>query len=97
MKAYIHLIKYALSNGATVSVMDEESWLLKTSIKYSDIISAIQSVEECTLRFRDADKNILGSAYITPFEDDECTVCDYSVTPFMEQWDTSYNLTISNH
>jgi len=89
MKSYLHLIKYALSNAVTVSVMDEEGWLLKTSSKYSDIVKAVESVEECTLRLRDAEKNILGTAYITPFEDDECTVCDYSVTPFMESWDNA--------
>jgi hypothetical protein len=96
MKSFVHLIKYALSNNATVSVMDEEGWLLKTSVKYTDIIKAIESVEECTLRFRDAEKNVIGSAYITPFEDDDCTVCDYSCTPFMEQWNELYNLTTVN-
>jgi hypothetical protein len=94
MKAFEHLIKYALKNNVTVSVMDAEGWLLKASTKYTDIIKAIESVEECTLRFRDVEKNVIGSAYITPFEDDECTVCDYSVTPFMEQWDNVYQLTI---
>jgi hypothetical protein len=96
MKAYIHLVKFALANGATVSVMDEEGWLLKTSVKYTDIIKAIESVEECMLRFRDAEKNVVGSALITTFEDDDCTVCDYSCTPFMEQWSDLYNLTTIN-
>jgi len=93
MKAHQHLIKHAIAAGFAVSVNDGEIWAVKRSVKYRDIIAAVNSVEECSLRFRDAEKNIIGSAYITPFEEDECTVCDYSVTPFMEQWNIEYQKT----
>ena len=93
MRSFKHLIKYAIKNGHTVSVHDGEYWAVKRSNGYKAIVNAVESVEECTLRFRDAEKNVIGSAYITPFEDAECTVCDYSVTPFMEQWNAAYELT----
>jgi hypothetical protein len=94
MKAYQHLIKHAIAAGLTVSVHDGEVWAVKRSVEYRDIIAAVNSVEECSLRFRNVWRgDIIGSAYVAPFEDDECTVCDYSVTPFMEQWNTEYHKT----
>jgi hypothetical protein len=94
MRAFKHLIKYAIKKGHTVSVHDGEYWAVKRSTGFKAIVEAVESVEECTLRFRNSDNEVIGSALITPFEDAECTVCDYSVTPFMEQWNELYELTI---
>ena len=94
MKAYKHLVKFALSNGHTVSVFDGEIWEVKRSSKYQEIIDCIESVEEAKLRIRDKDGAVIGAALVSPFglEDDE-TVIDYSVTAFMEGWEAAYNAT----
>jgi hypothetical protein len=94
MKAYKHLVKYALSMGFTVSVWDGEEWQVRRNNCYSFIIDAIESVEEAQLRFRQKDA-IIGWALVSAFglEDDE-TVVDYTCTSFMEEWDEVYQSTI---
>ena len=97
MKSYKHLVNYAIKAGLTVSVHDGEEWPVKKSTNKALIYEHIEGVEECSLRFRNSENEIVGWAFITPFEEDDYTVCDYSVTPFMEQWNEAHNLTISNH
>jgi hypothetical protein len=92
MRAFKHLINYAIKSGNTVSVHDGEYWAIKRSTGYKAIIDAIESVEVCSIRFRNSENELIGTALVTPFEDAECTVCDYSATPFMEQWNEAYNL-----
>ena len=91
MKAYKHLVKFALKNGHTVSVYDGECWDVRRSTGYKTIIESIESVEMASLRIRNAAGEVIGWASVMPFglEDDE-TVCDHTITPFMEMWDASY-------
>ena len=91
MKAYIHLIKYALSKGASVSIFDGEEWSLAKCKSYKAIKEEIEALEECTLRFTDAEGNRLGSALITPFEPAEETVADYSDNAFFAEWQEQYD------
>lgn len=94
MKAYKHLVKFALKHGHTVSVYDGEIWEVRRSTAYKTIIDCIESVEIASLRIRDTDGNIIGWASVIPFgmEDDE-TVADHTITAFMETWDNDYRLT----
>jgi hypothetical protein len=96
MKAYKHLVKHALHNGATVSVWDGGEWQVRRSTAYKAIIDAIESVEEAEIVIRNAQGDKLGWALVSAYglEDDE-TVIDNTITPFMEAWDDSYNLTIT--
>jgi len=91
MKAYKHLVKFALKNNCTVSVFDGECWDVKRSTSYKEIIDSINSVELAELRIRQGDE-IVGWASVMDalnFEPDE-TVIDYTITPFMNAWDESY-------
>ena len=93
MKAYRHLIKYALANGHTVSVWDGEEWQAKRSDKFQAIADAVESVEEAALRIHDASgQTIAQSVSVSAFglEDDE-TVTDYTICPFMDDWELAYN------
>jgi hypothetical protein len=94
MKAYKHLVKFALKQGHTVSVYDGEVWEVKRSTAYQAIIDCIESVEIASLRIRNTDGDIIGWASVIPFgmEDDE-TVADHTITAFMETWDNAYRLT----
>ena len=94
MKAYKHLIKFALAQGHTVSVWDGEEWQVSRSTGYKSINDAVESVEEAQLRIRDKDGKEVGWALVSAFglEDDE-TVMDNTITPLMTEWDEAYNAT----
>lgn len=88
MKAYKALVKFALSQGCTVSVYDGEVWGVRRSVKYQQIVECIESVEEAALIIRDSEGNKLAWALVQPFglEDNE-TLVDNTMTPFMEKFD----------
>ena len=95
MKAYKHLVKHALAHNCLVSVFDGEVWEVRASKSYKQIIACIESVEEAQIRSIDkytTDK--MGWALIIPFglEDDE-TVADNTITPFMNEWEELYSRT----
>lgn len=91
-KAHLNLIKYALSQGCTISVWDGEEWQVKRSTSYKAIKDAAESVDESQLRIRDSNDNVVGWALVIP----DCTfepveyVADHTITPFMSQWDEQY-------
>jgi hypothetical protein len=91
MKAYKHLIKYALKNNCTVSVWDGEVFEVKRSSSFNEINDCVESVEEAELIIRDANGEKQGWARVSAFglEDDE-TVTDHTMTAFLEAWDMEY-------
>ena len=90
MKAYKHLVSYAIAHGATISVNDGEDWPVMKSTDNAAIIDAIESVEEAGINLYKDGENV-GWALIIPFglEDDE-TVADMTITKFMIGWDEEY-------
>jgi len=94
MKAYKHLIKFALSCEYTVSVWDGEEWQVTKSEDYAEIVDAVESVEEAVLKIRREGGDSIASVTVSAYglEDDE-TVVDYGLCSFMEDWEESYSLT----
>lgn len=90
MKAYKHLVKFALAQGLTVSVWDGGEWGVKRSSKYKDIIDHIESVDTAELRLRDGE-TVKGWALIIPDLEDDETVADYSDNEFFASWEAAYN------
>ena len=96
MKAYKHLVEYALDTHHVVSVWDGEEWQVKRCAVLKDIIDAIESVDEAQIRIRDAaDGTSRGWALVSPFglADDE-TVMDHTDNEFMNGWFNQYELTL---
>lgn len=92
-QAHLHLIKFALANNLTVSVFDGEEWDVIQSSKYQEIKDCSECADDATLTFYDASGNDVGTAYVILSDEPEESVVDYSVTPFMEEWDTAYDAT----
>jgi hypothetical protein len=88
--AHLHLIKFVLAKGLTVSVWDGEEWQVSNSTSYKDIKDAIDSVEESQLRIKDNGKSVGWALIIDQGVADE-TVSDYTCTPLMIEWDKAYN------
>jgi hypothetical protein len=95
MKAYAHLIRYALANGATVSVYDGEEWQENRSTDAAACIAAIESVEEAELVIKNNERR-MAWVRVSAFglADDE-TVVDYTVNDFMNEWEAAYERSIN--
>jgi hypothetical protein len=96
VKAYAHLVQYALSNGHNVSVWDGEEWQVKKSTDAAAIIEAIESVEEAEISITgaaDDPARIIGWALVSAYglQDDE-TVIDFAYNDYMIKWETAYEL-----
>jgi hypothetical protein len=92
MKAYKHLVKFALAQGYVCSVWDGEEWQVTHSGKYQRIVDAIESVEEAELKIRSADlDDLITWVKVSAFglADDE-TVVDYYDNKFMQEWEEAY-------
>ena len=92
MKAYKHLVKFALAQGHVISVWDGEEWQVTHCSKYQKIIYAIESVEEAELKIRSADlDDLITWVRVSAFglADDE-TVVDYYDNKFMQEWEEAY-------
>lgn len=92
MKAYEHLIQFALASGHTISVHDGEEWPVKRSASATAIIDAVESVDEAVLKIMSADGSTrIAVATVSSFglADDE-TVIDHTVNDFMDTWQTAY-------
>jgi len=96
MKAYKHLVRYALNAGYAVSVDDGgDDFEIVRSRDYKTIIYCIESVEQAQIVISDQSDKQIGWALVMPFGvDDEETVCDYTITEFMEEWNDTYNAVI---
>ena len=58
------LVKTALAQDWTISVNDGGEWTVKKSSNFDEIIAALATTGEDTLRFRDADGTSMGTMYL---------------------------------
>jgi hypothetical protein len=93
MKAYKHLVRYALNAGYAVSVDDGgDDFEIVRSRDYKAIIDCVESVEQAQVVISDKSDKQIGWALVMPYGvEDEETVCDYTITDFMEKWNDTYN------
>ena len=99
MKAYKHLVKHAIGQGCLVSVFDGEEWQVSMSSAYKSIIEAIESVEEAEIKIyiktSTRGEGCKGWALVSAYGlDDDETVIDNTITPFMDNWEQLYNATV---
>jgi hypothetical protein len=92
-QAHLHLIKYALAQGHNVSVFDGEEWDVEHSTKYTDIKECSECADDATLEVFNTKGESLGAAYVLLLDEPEETVVDYTVTDFMNSWDSAYEAT----
>lgn len=100
MKAYKHLVQYAISNGHNVSVWDGEEWQVKKSTDAAAIFEAIESVEEAEISIAgdvDDPARIIGWALVSAYglQDDE-TVIDFGYNDYMTAWEATFALAESS-
>jgi hypothetical protein len=97
-KAYLHLIKHALSQGNVISVWDGEEWQVKKSSSYKAVKDAVDSVEGAELVIRDSGGERLAWALVSPYglAPDE-TVIDCTDNEYMAKWLESYDSEEASH
>lgn len=91
MKAFEHLIRYALWNRCTVSVWDGEEWQVKRSDSFDAIRDAIESVDEAHIHIRDNGKAVAWAAVSAFGLADDETVIDYGDNTWMKEWEKTYD------
>jgi len=86
------IVKDALAKGYVVSLNDGEEWTVRQSSNYTEINKALFSVDEETLRFRDAKHGIaVGAVFLVYGNDGFDVICDYSANDLMEDLLTGAN------
>ena len=93
MKAYKHLVRYALNAGYAVSVDDGgDDFEIIRGRDYQTIIDCVESVEQAQIVISDQSDKQIGWALVMPYGvEDEETVCDYTITDFMDAWQAAYD------
>jgi hypothetical protein len=90
-KAHLNLIKYALAQGCSISVHDGEEWQVKKSKRFHAIKSSVDSVEASTLRIRDMAGVVVAQADVVDCDEPDETLVDWSISPFMTEWNEQYS------
>ena len=101
MKAYLHLIKHALSEPDTfINVHDGEEWIA-CKRSYKEAKEAIEAVEEATVSVRrrnpkgsENKSTVLGRFLVIPFNDPEEAIADYTITEWSDSWNDAYEKTL---
>jgi len=95
-KAHLHLIKYAIKKGYSISVQGDDDG--PTLVKSKSINAVKKEVEDFEVArihiYEDGTEGHVASALLTPYEAPEETVCDYSVCLFMDSWQKAYDRNI---
>lgn len=80
MKAYLSLIKEALSQGFKIDVYSEEGIEIEESTSYKEVKDMVEALDDLpVLKFWDSDRVYRGFAQINLFVDDDETVMDHSM------------------
>ena len=59
---------------------------LKKSTNYEKLKESLQCADEVEIFIYNKENNKIAWALIIPFNEDDCTVADYSATKFMDDW-----------
>lgn len=87
MKAYLSLIKEALSQGFSIDVYSEEGQEVDNSTSYKEVKDMIEALDDLpVLRFHDSDRVYRGFAQVNLFVDDDETVMDHSMNGDIDRW-----------
>lgn len=93
--AYMNLVRYALAKSCTISVWDGEEWQVKRSASFRNIVNAIKSVDEATIKIRDVDGDFVGAAFVSAYGLlPEETVIDWTDNDWMEAWYVQYDVDV---
>lgn len=80
MKAYLSLIKEALSQGFNIDVYSEEGLEVGASTSYQEVKDMVEALDDLpVLKFHDSDRVYRGFAQVNLFVNDDETVSDWSI------------------
>jgi len=90
-KAYLNLVLYALDKGCSISVWyDGEEDVLKSK-DYKAIKDSIENLDEAEISMYDKENKQVGWAFLIPYNGDEDSICDWTMTPLLNEWDRQYS------
>lgn len=91
-KAHLNLAQYALEKGYSITVHygDYEDDELVKSTDFNEIKEASEACDESYMVIHNREGKKLGWAWVIFGNEDDELISDYSVTPFMEDWNEQF-------
>ena len=91
-KQHLHLTNWLLNKECTVSVYVDGEIELEKSANYEKIKEYLECADEVQINIYNKHNNKIAWALIIPFNEDDCTVADYSATGFMDEWANEFDV-----
>jgi len=92
MKSSLHLVRYFINHGRTISVFDGEEWPTKKSADEAAIMADIESVDEPQLHIHDENGAPIAWVMVVNGLADDELVADYSANGIMAAWNSAYEM-----
>lgn len=91
-KAHLNLAQYALEKGYSITVHygDYEDDELVKSTDFNEIKEASEACDESYMVIHNREGKKLGWSWVIFGNEDDELISDYSVTPFMEDWNEQF-------
>jgi hypothetical protein len=94
-KAYTNLIKFMLDRDFLITVLADGSEELIKSNDYKSIKDSVESMDETEIIIYEKNGRRIGWALIIPYNGDEDSVSDWTISPTMDLWDNEYQKLIN--
>jgi hypothetical protein len=91
-KQHLHLTHWLLNKECSVSVFVDGEIELEKSTNYEKIKEYLECADEVQINIYNKYNNKIAWALIIPFNEDDCTVSDYSATAFMGDWANQFDV-----
>jgi hypothetical protein len=90
-KQHLHLAHYLLDKKCSISTFVDGEIDLEKSTNYEKIKESLECADEVEVVIYNKDNNKIAWVLIIPFNEDDCTVADYSATKFMDDWANQFD------
>ena len=89
-KEYVHLAQYALDNNCSITVTCGDEIVCKKSKDLKEIRESMECADETHAFIYNQENKRVGWAWVIPYNDDNESVADLTITDFMNNWTEEY-------
>jgi|TARA_R110000772_G_scaffold17858_2_gene49593 hypothetical protein len=89
-KSCFNLVDYALKEGLEITTYVDSEVETKNSKDFKELKKSLECSDEVEISIENNGKQV-GWALAVAYEDNEDSLADWSMTPFMNKWEIQYN------